>query len=73
MQFVGMFMIYVHVKFHVPSLNGSLVVTVGLNTKEIFRAAILFYILQSDVIKKSCIFFSDPFSYIILCPYIKIC
>ena len=44
LQYVGMVMIYLHVKFRIPSLNGSLIVTVRPNTKESFCAAILFYI-----------------------------
>jgi len=56
LQYVGMAMIYLHVKFYIPSLNGSLIVTVRPNTKESFCAAILFYVRQLDVIKKLHIF-----------------
>jgi hypothetical protein len=51
-EFVGIFMIYHHTKFHMPSSDGSLVViTIKLKAKYRLDGAImLFYIL-----KKSCI------------------
>jgi uncharacterized membrane protein len=51
-HFVGVVMIYRHVKFHIRSLNGSLIVTVRPSTNESLRAASLFYIRKADVIKK---------------------
>jgi hypothetical protein len=73
LHFVGVVMIYRRVKFHIRSLNGSLIVTVRPSTNESLRAASLFYIKKSDVIKKNCIFFSYPFPYIVFSLYVKRC
>jgi hypothetical protein len=71
LHFVGMVMIFRHVKFHIRSLNGSLIILVRLSTNENFRAADLLYIRQTGVIK-NCILFSDPFPYIVFCPYVNL-
>jgi hypothetical protein len=64
----GMFMIYLHPKFHRPSLRGLLVIIIKLKVKEnICTATIfLFYILQEHCCNKSRLFFDDQFAYIIL-------
>lgn len=54
-EFVGVFTIYTHTKFHMPSYNGSLVTTFNPKSKYIFRvAAILFYILRITSVNFVC-------------------
>jgi len=44
------FAVYLHIKFHTPSFNGSLVITISLKVKYTFRivAMLLFYFIQKS-------------------------
>jgi hypothetical protein len=46
-------MVYLRVKFHVPNCNSSSVTAIKPNVKEN-----LFYTLQKQYLKKSCLFFT---------------
>jgi hypothetical protein len=49
-KFINIFMIYFHTKFHMPSFNGSSVITMKLKAKYRFcSAAMLFYIMQKKL------------------------
>jgi hypothetical protein len=57
-QFVSMFIIYCHTKFHIPSSNCSLVITVKLKAKGHFLTAtmLLYHILQKSYLNINCTF-----------------
>lgn len=46
-------MIYLHIKFHITNYNSSAVTAIKPNVKEH-----LFYTLQKQYLKKSCLFFT---------------
>jgi hypothetical protein len=51
-----MITIYLHTKFHKPSSNGSLVISVNLQDKENGTVIMLFCALQNNEFNNSCIF-----------------
>jgi hypothetical protein len=56
-EYIGMYIIYLHTKFHMCGSNGSLVTALKPKAKEIFHTTIsLFYILKENF-NKSFIFF----------------
>jgi hypothetical protein len=56
-----------HIKFHIRSVSGSLVIVIEPDIKEHFWRAtkLLFYILQRNYMYKICIFFKGLLPYII--------
>jgi hypothetical protein len=53
---IGMFMSYLHTKFHMSNSNGPLVRKAKLEAKYRFWAVDMFYTLQKYGLKESCIF-----------------
>lgn len=60
-------MTYLHTKFHIPSLRGSLLIGAKLKAKEdLWKSAmLLFYILQIHYVVRSCMLCQDLLLYII--------
>jgi hypothetical protein len=63
----GVFMIYLHTKFYVPSFIGSVIISIKLKYKYLFHTAAFYQKIHN----KNCVLFRGQLPYVISRPYSK--